>query len=717
MLPDEILQIPQRSPLKDAKTALRNHGATPDTTTASRQPPDDTDDELLLSPGKNPVEIRKASTSKRSASPDLDDGYERRSGSPSDARELKRVKRDAVAENGESDAENVKVARVTQQRPTQGHARNHSEPNLLAGRRSARKRSATTSKKPLSTASDGPPTKHFSPANSPKKGRAQSVPLFCSTDDWPRIDFRNPPPSPKRSKSPSRSPAKDKLRIASGPFPKSSSLPTIQDEATTAMDEETSSVQEIELQLPLVTISPSEGVVENVIAETTTEPASSSTSITSSIPSAPSTAVTPAIPTIVPATPITQSLNKLMPMSPLTPVPETPFPGFGKILPHTHSRSTGNTGWNVNLFAEVCSFVSYTFSILTRLQVANPPTTAGPSTSKSRLPRPSVAPTTQLMGESSKPSTTGPPATTTAKKVGLGILETAIVGSKKDLTKKGKDAFDIMMKGPREAKARLEKEKAKPSTTQGAGQSSKSSIQSIFSYKGKEKEKVVPVEKPKKMKEKMRPREKPKTHKAPLLIPLTDDEESPLHSPVENKFPRIPPHPAVQSSEPREPNSPLPAADVEDDAVMADADDIVLPPPAAATESLDHDTTMAELETPIDESDAENDVIQPPLTSSPDPIPTAEADTVDTEQGLPSAEKLTIPNEGQTKEEESPAAEAPEPSTAGPSKLPLGKKRQPSSALPAPRMTRSVSKRNEKVPEEPKSKLGMSRTLSENFPP
>ena len=321
------------------------------------------------------------------------------------------------------------------------------------------------------------------------------------------------------------------------------------------------------------------------------------------------------------------------------------------------------------------------------------------------------------MGESSKPSTMGPPATTTTKKVGLGILGTAIAGSKKDLTKKGKDAFDIMMKGPREAKARLEKEKAKPSTTQGAAQSSQSSIQSIFSYKGKEKEKVVPVEKPKKMKEKMRPREKPKTHKAPLLIPLTDDEESPLHSPVENKFPGIPPHPAVQSSEPREPNSPLPPADVEDDAVMADADDIVLPTPVAATETLDHDTTMAGLETPIDEFDAENDVIQPPLTSSPDPIPTAETDTIDAELGLPSAEKLTTPNEGQTKEEESPTAEAPEPSTAGPSKLALGKKRQPSSALPAPRMTRSVSKRNEKVPEEPKSKPGMSRTPSENFSP
>ncbi|KAJ3502554.1 hypothetical protein NLJ89_g8835 [Agrocybe chaxingu] len=346
-LPDDIIQkLSQRSPLKDARTALRNHAAGDGEPESQKLEDDSTDDELLLSPGKNKIGMQSTQRSKRSASPHPQDEYSSHSSSPSTGRELKRVRREPVAGNGEKGVENAAVARHTLQRTTPGHACNHSEPNVLINRRSARKRSATTSKKPISTVSEGtPPPPNFSPSVSPKKGRAQSVPLFLSTQDIPRIDFRNIPPSPKRSRSPSRSPSKDrelKLRITSGPFPVAK-LFTIQDEAPADVDmgEDASSVVE-EREMPLVPATALEEQPQAVAVQ----------DATSALPIPSTSSICPQGPA-VPATPASESLNNLIPMSPLTPLPETPLPPRQMADSELESRRAGTSSWDMPFFEPI----------------------------------------------------------------------------------------------------------------------------------------------------------------------------------------------------------------------------------------------------------------------------------------------------------------------------------------------------------------------------
>ena len=355
-LPDDILQIPERSPLKGARTALRvnAHNATP--ALPSGDESDDTDDELLLSPKK---QEKPSSSSKRSASPPPLNGYASRSGS-SEGRELKRAKRDLtppkVNEN-EMEVDGSKAPNAFRQRLLSNHTRTHSDPNIATLQRSpSRKRSATTSKKPISTVSASPPRTSFSPApTTPKKDRAHSVPLFPSNRDLPRIDFRNIPPSPKRPRSPSRprsrsrSPSKEvelKQRIPSAMFTPSVSLPTIHDESANNMEVDQD--------------TPPTPRAETASAEEVTEKATDlptdalTTDIVPAVPT-PSSPSISAIPSIVeaPATPAAQSLNKLIPLSPLTPLPETPLPPKKISYEGDEDRFAASSGWQLRPIEEV----------------------------------------------------------------------------------------------------------------------------------------------------------------------------------------------------------------------------------------------------------------------------------------------------------------------------------------------------------------------------
>jgi hypothetical protein len=281
--------------------------------------------------------MRVASSSKRSASPPPHDEYT--STTPPEKRALKRIKCDSLVGETQSDIENVKTVFRRHKRPGQTHSRTHSDPNIHPGRRSAKKRSVTPGK-PFSTVSASPPPSLFSPvATSPRKERAKSVPLFPSINDIPHIDFRNPPPSPKRSRSSSRSPSKDrtpKLRITSKTFPVSQMLPTIQDELPTTMDmdDDASSVLE-EAEMPQIPASLNPLAAEAVASKP--------------VP-APPTLITPTsqitLP-VIPATPATQSLNKLIPMSPLTPLPPTPFQARSLLADDAEERYTSELGWGM----------------------------------------------------------------------------------------------------------------------------------------------------------------------------------------------------------------------------------------------------------------------------------------------------------------------------------------------------------------------------------
>ncbi len=464
--------IRQRSPMKHARTTI----ITQTNMASTSMPSSDGTDELLLSPRKLD---RQAGGSKRSVSPELEDEYLHAFDSLSDGRELKRVKREIEQKSGDEMAVDNGLSRHIMQRLAAGHARNNSE-YTLAARQFTRKRSATTSNKPSSTVSASPPPSVYSPTASPTKGRAQSVPLFLLTNDMPRIDFKNLPPTPSRSRSPC-SPVRQKLRIASGSFPNSSSLPTIHDEPLegVVIPESPSSVPE-ENELPRI-LEPTEAksIFEEII-----RPLMASTCLrTVGFPDAP-------------ATPMTQSLNKLIPMSPLTPIFETPcFPRNASDV-ETEERYDKDTRWGGDLHKEVTA-------------------SNGPSTS--RIPRPMAPPTNIPSIAATSSDKHAPVASAVTKK------------SPK------KNAFDILMKKSFQAKEKVEgKTRLLKGITALKGTSLKSkSIGSfakqrlpVFAVPQKMEKAAESVDKPKmKMKEKMRPREKPKAHKGPLFIPMPDDDD------------------------------------------------------------------------------------------------------------------------------------------------------------------------------------------------
>ncbi|KAJ2914403.1 hypothetical protein MD484_g6014, partial [Candolleomyces efflorescens] len=225
-LSDDILQVPQESPLKKARSVRRSklNANKPSSSTQSTGDDDELedDDELLLSPQKMDQPLTRT---KRSVSPPPIDEYSN-ANSAEEGRELKRLKRDQSL-----DADEVRPRKPPSAQRTTSHTRNFSDSNALPPKR--RKPAKPRSKKPNSTGSRPSPAQELSP--SPDSGRAKSVPLLFSTT-LPQIDLRHPPPSPTRARA--RSLSKEptpKLRICPLPMV-TSSLESIPDESSARMD-------------------------------------------------------------------------------------------------------------------------------------------------------------------------------------------------------------------------------------------------------------------------------------------------------------------------------------------------------------------------------------------------------------------------------------------------------------------------------------------------
>ncbi|KDR75739.1 hypothetical protein GALMADRAFT_248407 [Galerina marginata CBS 339.88] len=741
-LPDNILHIPDRSPLKDARTALRNHTVTTDTCSPSKRDSDDTDDELLLSPGKNETHMKANGNSKRSASPPPNDEYfSPRSGSPSEGRELKRAKREGMrSEGNESDAENLKGIHAFQQRAVPGHARTHSDPNATTIRRSGRKRSATTSKKPISTVSASPTPTTFSPiAVSPRKDRARSVPLFSTGFDIPRIDFTNLPPSPKRSRSPSRSPSRDrehKLGLTSASFLVPPKLPTIRDELTNSMDlDEATSVDE-EVEMPSVPETPMPQPIVTMKEPTPPTP-----------PTPFALTILPKVPQ-VPATPASQSLNKLIPMSPLTPLPETPFPPRFTSNGGAEDRYSGNIGWGLPP-AESKAASSQTC-------VPPPAATIRPSTSNSRLPRLSMAPPAAPPSKPKQAGPTGPSAlATTSKKPTAPTQNSTAMPKKNSSSAPMKDAFALLMKKPREQQEKLEREKAKLKLNVTKSMPPPN----IFASTSKGKEPVAgpSAQQKVRMKDKMRPKVKSsKPEQAPLLVPLPDEEDEedrpmpshtsesepephmaepslPRTSPIPVERPLATPEDSAMDTELDEPS----AEPTVGDASMADLqphseEDTIITENTTSVEVVDEEASVPPESSPIpadDDLGASEDHSAPaedlPVSAEDHPVPVeehsipAEGLVVEDEvmKEIPQPSEEITPDSAQStadasKEEEAQPQPDPPAPKAGASKLPLGKKRQPISVAPASRVTRSASSSKKKGGETEVSTSGPSRTTT-----
>ncbi|KAJ6495703.1 hypothetical protein C8R47DRAFT_973778 [Mycena vitilis] len=286
LLPDSGLSL-NRSPLKDARIAQRNYMHQQDPAPDAEDA--DTDDEILLSPGKNrQFNPQLNSNSKRSASPSPHDEYTD-SAASQDGRELKRLKCDSgeAGERTRRDPEQAEGSDIentdTNVRSTSSHTRNLSEPVVGFSRKASKPRSTS---------------KQQTPASPKGKGRARSVPVF------PVLDLSNPPTTPWSRRARSRSPSKDrdspKLQITF------SSLASIPDEA--AMPPPSTSLPDAPGRPPM----------------------------------GPPAIVEP------PSTPVASSYKTVFatPMSPLTPLPETPRPyqtraHLGDGLPRT-------IGWGVD---------------------------------------------------------------------------------------------------------------------------------------------------------------------------------------------------------------------------------------------------------------------------------------------------------------------------------------------------------------------------------
>ncbi|KAF8806490.1 hypothetical protein BYT27DRAFT_7191045 [Phlegmacium glaucopus] len=613
-------------------TTLMNHSVTDHPCPSS-----DTEDELLLSPGKHETNVR-TNHFKRSASPPPQDEYSPLSGSPSDGRKPKRVKRDLGLEDNESDRANLKSADL-HQHSTRGHARNLSDSEVLTRKRSTRKRSATTTKKPVSTVSASPTPSTFSPVIPTEKGRAQSVPLFASFNDILRIDFRNPPPSPKRSRS--RSPSKDrelKFRMTSS-FSKLVSIP---DEASSAMevlDEPGNTLKATELLLPPKITDesdPKASIRETSVLSPTL--LSSNIHITFSE---------------IPSTPLAkQSLNKLMPMSPLTPLPETPFPG--RLGTDVEDRYTGNIGWGVPVSSEVNASAQTTKPLLGIVA----------STSRSRLPRPSLAPPSTSYVKST--STTVPASTSsTSNKNNTGTAK-----KKEELTVPKPNAFTLLMKKPMEAKQRMKEKAEKEQAGKVLHQALKAGPSTSSQPPKPEKQKVT-------AKKRMRGKQKEKPQKTGLFIP--DEEEEDSHSEAELPTPHVDHSRFVASSTSPEPYSSTQGIETSTskDAVMASLSEI---------EVKNGDMVMSEQK-------ASDDCVMPHIGDTEATAVVPSEMVVETAPLQPSVPLLLEENASSKNE---PTALVPsESGTLRPkaeiSKLPRGKRRQPASVPIVDRVTRSVS--------------------------
>ena len=317
-LPDDILHIPERSPMKDARIALRLHGT--ESTVSHHKNTEESDDELLLSPGKasqpcNASQQCVSLGSKRSASPSSGDEHRSRPASPSDRRAPKRIKCDVDVEQ---DAPyRPESFAILDPRPPSARSRSASQP-IIGNPHSDDLGQSSASKASLFSGKD----------------RARSVPIFSSSFFAPHIDLRNPPPSPRRARS--RSPSKEReteVRITPGPT-QAAKLETITDGSALEVYKTGPTIAPpAGSPRLLATTSRNNSPSPDANLDTTPDKGEiTNNNHTSSIPILHEPPSTPAT---------TQLLSSTFPLSPLTPLPPTPLLASGAV----NSSRYATAGW------------------------------------------------------------------------------------------------------------------------------------------------------------------------------------------------------------------------------------------------------------------------------------------------------------------------------------------------------------------------------------
>ncbi|KAF8176519.1 hypothetical protein BJ912DRAFT_697452 [Pholiota molesta] len=231
-----------------------------------------------------------------------------------------------------------------------------------------------------------------------------------------------------------------------------------------------------------------------------------------------STGLVPPTTLTVPATPATRLLGDLDAMSPLTPLPDTPLPPPRSITDSgVDDRYSDGAGWIIAPMKE-----------LTTSQPAKPQPMIAPSTSQSRLPRLSIAPSSVPHPDISQPqpSAMGPPPLLPAIK--KSAIPTVGIKPSASGSKVSKDAFSLMMNKAKLDHAKLEEQRAKPGQVTDKGK--KPMRQPPLFTPGPSKLKQQ------KAKQKMRPREKPESNKPLVIAPLPDEDEDEGESRWGSKF-------------------------------------------------------------------------------------------------------------------------------------------------------------------------------------
>ena len=447
-LPDELMhQLGSGSPLKHARAAFIN-------SFAPEPVQDDADDELLLSPRKAPP--TESNPAKRSASPMPAHEASSSPGSSSSERGSKRLKRDV---------DHTTIAAKS------AHARSMSQPEIANDIRSS------YAAQPVENA------------------RAQSVPVFpsSSSSTMPRIDFRNPPLSPRRARL--RSPSKEpEIRLLSGPsVPRLDTIPDETNETNSIRAVDTANDDSCLQSHPLPTFSNSEDDHANKESAATVEQ--------------------PPIPFIFepPSTPATQQPKSLFSMSPLTPIPETPFPPMGMAA---RKDRYIDPGWGTRFEEEppqVFKLLRYQSRPLTSFQVRSssliPPLPelfcVADAHDKTRPPEPSTSAVTKIPRPS---SSMGPPSEIPMEQMASSCPKPVPVT---------KDAFAIMMNQARQDRDSA-KGKVRAKTTSSASSSlATSKAKGKINVKGKAKAQEALQPAKASLKAKMKPKTTPKAKPVP----------------------------------------------------------------------------------------------------------------------------------------------------------------------------------------------------------
>lgn len=505
-LPDELLlHLPQRSPLKDARLARRlliqeASSSPPNTSEAHEQ------QSMSSSPPPQGVMDESRSRPKRSMSPAPDASTLERHSEPPPERETKRAKKESDA--GESHE-------PTHRRKNTRHTRLASDPSVIRIRRSTRKRPAEQMKPISSTDST-----ILSSSDWPKMNqRAQSVPLFPSSSSLPFIDFKNPPPSPRRARS--RSPGKEepKLKIDIPPTKLNNAMEEVMEEMEVEEDEPIRAMQE---------------------TRPAGQPATIPQHYAQSGPAKPTQPVIAKLTTLqintneqVPNTP-TCSRPLSSPISPLTPLSETPFPAeLEKAGDHMGS------------------------SLLERFQSAN--------SRKSQIDSPSdqlkrKSPAT--LGESIEPFSLYPTSSTSSsvqKASGPGSKPLTVLG-RKSSSSSDSNAFSILMQASQtKAKPLLKSGRDKGKQRADLRSSAVSSTTNPFEMDDKKwKDESSDFSSPKsKLKARMRPRERPKVEAVPnLTVPEEAEDDEMVPEQTDSDRWSVPLMPIELSFVPAEPPTP-----------------------------------------------------------------------------------------------------------------------------------------------------------------